>query len=223
MPIGAVQRWLKKSAPDDPPATFVIGDIHGCIRPLEQLLKKIAPRAKDRLIFVGDYIDRGPESKQVVDLLLRLPYRSVFLLGNHEYMLMQYLEGQGEDVYLMNGGDATLESYGGHDRIPASHLAFFDRLKTFHEEDEYIVVHAGIRPNIPLEQQRLEDLIWIRQEFIEFVGTYPKTVIFGHTPVRRVVLKKDRIGIDTGCVFGGKLTCLKLPQQHIIQVPGLQR
>jgi serine/threonine protein phosphatase 1 len=222
MSLRSMRRWLRRPA-SEPPATYVIGDIHGCLKPLEQLVKKIAPRATDRLIFVGDYIDRGPESRQVVDFLLRLPYRAVFLLGNHEYMLMQYLDGEGEEVYMMNGGDATLQSYGGRDRIPASHLAFFRSLKTFHEEAEFIVVHAGIRPQIAMERQRLEDLIWIRQEFIDFVGTYPKMVVFGHTPVRKVLIQKDRIGIDTGCFFGGKLTCLKLPQQDVIQVPGLNR
>jgi len=221
MALRPMRSWLKRPAPK--PATFVIGDIHGCLKPLEQLLKKIAPGAKDRLIFVGDYIDRGPDSKAVVDFLLRLPYRAIFLLGNHEYMLMEYLEGGGEEIYMMNGGDATMKSYGGREKIPAAHLDFFRRLKTFHEDPEFIVVHAGIRPQIPMERQRLEDLIWIRQEFFNYLGTYPKPIVFGHTPMRKVLLEKDRIGIDTGCFFGGKLTCLKLPEQRIIQVPGLQR
>ncbi len=89
-----------------------------------------------------------------------------------------------------------------------------------HEMSDYLVVHAGIRPLVPLAEQSLHDMIWIRHEFIKFLGRYPKPVIFGHTPLRQVLMAEDRIGIDTGCVYGGKLTCLKLPQREIVQVSG---
>lgn len=220
-------RWLidKESkdsvAESGPPVTYVVGDIHGCLAPLDRLLAKFAPRPEDEVVFVGDYIDRGPQSREVVDRLLGLPHRCIFLMGNHERMLLDFLAGEDEELYLENGGRATLESYGGNpDGIPASHLAFFHNLRPMYETSDYLIVHAGIRPLTPLAEQSIHDMIWIRQEFFKFLGKYPKPVIFGHTPLRQVLMADDRIGIDTGCVYGGKLTCLKLPKREIIQVPG---
>ena len=220
-------RWLAGAQPtrettaDDRPATYAIGDIHGCLGALDQLLTKIAPRPEDELVFVGDYIDRGPQSREVVDRLLALPHRCVFLMGNHERMLLDFLAGEEEDIYLENGGRATLASYGGDpDHIPAAHLAFFHSLRPMYETPDYLFVHAGIRPMVPMAEQGAHDLIWIRHEFFKFIGKYPKPVIFGHTPLRQVLMADDRIGIDTGCVFGGKLTSVKLPQRELIQVPG---
>jgi len=220
-------RWLKdrdataKVAENGPPVTYVVGDIHGCLAPLDRLLAKIAPRPEDEVVFVGDYIDRGPQSREVVDRLLGLPHRCIFLMGNHERMLLDFLAGEDEELYLENGGRATLESYGGSsDGIPAAHLAFFRNLRLMYETPDYLIVHAGIRPLTPVAEQSVHDIIWIRQEFFKFIGKYPKPVIFGHTPLRQVLMADDRIGIDTGCVYGGKLTCLKLPQREIIQVPG---
>jgi serine/threonine protein phosphatase 1 len=219
-----ILRWFPNGQPpqpDDGPVTYVIGDIHGCLAPLERLLGKITPRTEDEVVFVGDYIDRGPQSREVVDRLLALQHRCIFLMGNHERMLLNFLAGEDEDLYLENGGRATLESYGGDpDNIPAAHLAFFQRLKPMYETPDYLFVHAGIRPLTPLAEQSAHDLIWIRQEFFKFIGKYPKPVIFGHTPLRQVLMAEDRIGIDTGCVYGGKLTCLKLPSRELIQVPG---
>ena len=201
--------------------TYVIGDIHGCLRPLQRLLKKIAPQPGDEVIFIGDYIDRGPESREVVEMLLGLPYPSVFLLGNHEKMLLDYLTGDDGGIYLPNGGLATLKSYGGDfANIHPAHLSFFHALRPMYETPGYLFVHAGIRPMVPLDNQTVDDLVWIRQEFFQFVGRYPKPVVFGHTPLRQVLLTPDRIGIDTGCVYGGKLTCVKLPSREVIQVAG---
>lgn len=203
------------------PATYVIGDIHGCLRPLQRLLAKIAPQPGDEVVFIGDYIDRGPQSREVVEFLLHLPHRCVFLMGNHEKMLLDYLAGKDEGIFLANGGEATLRSYGGDfTHMPPAHLTFFHTLRRMHETPGYLFVHAGIRPMVPLEKQTLEDLVWIRQEFFQFIGRFPKPVVFGHTPLREVLLQPDRIGIDTGCVYGGKLTCLKLPCCEIVQVPG---
>lgn len=215
----------KRSADPAPtsggPATYVIGDIHGCLQPLQRLLAKVAPAPGSELVFIGDYIDRGPHSREVVEHLLGLPYHSVFLLGNHEKMLLDYLAGKDPGIFLPNGGLATLQSYGSDfPRIPPAHLAFFHDLRPMYETPDYLFVHAGIRPLVPVEKQTLEDLVWIRQEFFRFVGRFPKPVVFGHTPLREVLLQPDRIGIDTGCVYGGKLTCLKLPSREIIQVPG---
>ena len=205
----------------DGPSTHVIGDIHGCLTPLQRLLAKIELQPGDELVFIGDYIDRGPQSREVVDYLLGLPYRCVFLLGNHEKMLLDYLSGKDDGLFLPNGGMATLRSYGGEaSGIPPAHLSFFNSLRPIYETPEYLFVHAGIRPMVPLDKQDLEDLVWIRQEFFQFIGHFPKPVVFGHTPLRVVLLQPDRIGIDTGCVYGGKLTCLKLPQREVIQVAG---
>jgi len=203
------------------PVTYVIGDIHGCLRPLQRLLAKISPQPGDEVIFIGDYIDRGPESREVVEHLLGLSYRCVFLMGNHEKMLLDYLDGTDPGIYLSNGGQATLESYGGDFvKIPQAHLNFFRSLRPMYETSGYLFVHAGIRPMVPLDKQEVDDLMWIRQEFFQFIGRFPKPVVFGHTPLRQVLLTPDRIGIDTGCVYGGKLTCVKLPSREVIQVAG---
>jgi len=205
----------------DGPSIHVVGDIHGCLKPLQRLLEKIELQPGDELVFIGDYIDRGPQSREVVDYLLGLPYRCVFLLGNHEKMLLDYLSGNDEGLFLPNGGMATLRSYGGESSgIPPAHLGFFRNLRPIYETPEYLFVHAGIRPMVSLDKQDLEDLVWIREEFFQFIGHFPKPVVFGHTPLRSVLLLPDRIGIDTGCVYGGKLTCLKLPQREVIQVAG---
>ncbi len=217
--------WFGTSAPPSPvsdePVTYVIGDIHGCLVPLRRLLEKIHPRLQDQLIFIGDYIERGPQSKEVVEYLLGLPQHRIFLMGNHEKMLLDFLAGEDQEVFLANGGQATLRSYGGDpDDIPDSHLAFFQTLRRMYETPDYLFVHAGIRPMVGLAQQTLRDVLWIRQEFFQFMGRFPKPVVFGHTPLRQVLLAEDRIGIDTGCVYGGKLTALRLPAREVIQVPG---
>ena len=215
------KRFARSVSTPEESATYVIGDIHGCLEPLRRLLEKVAPRPGDEVVFIGDYIDRGPQSREVVEHLVNLPYRCVFLLGNHEKMLLEFLNGEDEGLYLANGGQATLESYGGDaSNIPAAHLGFFRRLRPMYETAGHLIVHAGIRPMVPLDEQSVEDLVWIRQEFFEFIGRYATPVVFGHTPLRQVLLRPDRIGIDTGCVYGGKLTCLKLPSREVIQVAG---
>jgi serine/threonine protein phosphatase 1 len=112
-----------------------------------------------------------------------------------------------------------MESYGGLSRIPATHLAFLDRLQPYREMADYLFVHAGIRPGVPLQEQDESDLLWIREEFYAHPDRYPKTIVFGHTPMREVLMEEDRIGIDTACVYGNKLTCLILPSREVIQVP----
>ncbi len=219
--MGTPKRSARSASVSDETVTYVIGDIHGCLRPLQRLLDKIAPRPGDEVVFIGDYIDRGPQSREVVEHLLGLPYRCIFLLGNHEKMLLDFLTGDDQGLFLANGGLATLESYGGDfANIPPAHLRFFHSLQRMYETVGHLFVHAGIRPLVPLKEQTVDDLVWIRGEFFQFVGRFPKPVVFGHTPLRQVLLAPDRIGIDTGCVYGGKLTCLKLPDRQIIQVAG---
>lgn len=205
--------------------TYVIGDIHGCLDPLKALMDRLAPRQNDEIIFIGDYIDRGPDPKGVVDYVLAFrkarPGKVTCLMGNHEWMLINYLDGIDRELWLANGGQTTLDSYGGEAKIPQEHLDFFYSLSPFRQTDDYLFVHAGIRPGVPFEEQRTEDMLWIRREFYQFPGRFSRPVIFGHTPLKEVFQREDRIGIDTGCVFGGKLTGLVLPGRQIIQVDGL--
>jgi serine/threonine protein phosphatase 1 len=205
--------------------TYVIGDIHGCLAPLRALMAQLSLRKNDELLFIGDYIDRGPDSKGVVDYVLELrkshPGRVTCLMGNHEWMLINYLDGGDRDLWLQNGGQATLDSYGGEEKIPYAHQEFFYSLAPFHRTDDFLFVHAGIRPGIPLEAQSTEDLLWIRGEFYRYPGRFEQTIVFGHTPLREVLNMEDRVGIDTGCVYGGKLTCLVLPGRDFVQVNGI--
>ena len=202
---------------------YAVGDIHGCLAPLQALVAEIHPTPADEVVFLGDYVDRGPQSKEVVEYLLaffsaRPGPRVRFLLGNHEQMLLDFLAGKDRFLFLYNGGSATIESYGGIAGIPLSHIQFFKQLLPYYETAEYLFVHAGIRPGIPLAEQDPQDLLWIRHEFFGYEGRFPKTIVFGHTPMEEVFMAEDRIGIDTGCVYGGKLTGLLLPSREVVQV-----
>jgi serine/threonine protein phosphatase 1 len=212
---------------------YVVGDIHGCVRELEGLLDALALAPDDTLAFIGDYLDRGPDSRAVVELLLDVQRRrpkTVFLRGNHEDMCLGYLGRQGSwgEAWRMNGGDSTLRSYGistelagapAAERLPAEHLAFFEALLPWHVADRFLLVHAGIRPFLPLEEQDPEDLVWIREEFIASPHGLPYTVVFGHTPQRQVLVDPPyKIGIDTGCVYGGRLTAVELTEGVLHQV-----
>jgi serine/threonine protein phosphatase 1 len=198
---------------------FAVGDIHGNLSRLEQLMEEIKPAFNpdaDTLVFLGDYIDRGPDSKGVVDFILRLRRKFpqvVCLKGNHEAMLLDW-------VYLYNGGGATIKTYSqdGEFKLPPEHLAFFTSLLLYYETEHYIFVHAGMKAGIPLAEQDPHDLIWIREEFILSPQDFGKTVIFGHTPLQRAYLTPNKIGIDTGAVYGGKLTCLELPTRRLYSV-----
>ncbi len=207
---------------------FVIGDIHGCLGMLNRLLEKIPWRpGEDTLVFVGDYIDRGKYPKKVVDLLVNLdrhyPYLHC-LKGNHEAMLLDYLSGVNRDLYLANQGYTTLRSYSRDSRnfegekIPPEHGEFFRSLKPYLEMDDYYFVHAGFRPGIAVHRQSEEDLLWIREPFISSPYDFGKKVIFGHTPFAEPLIMKNKIGIDTGAVFGNKLTCVELPDERFYSV-----
>lgn len=213
---------------------YVIGDIHGCARELETLLAGLPLAAGDTLACVGDYIDRGPESGRVIDLLLALRRRedleTVFLRGNHEDMCLAYIGrgGHWAEAWHLNGGIATLRSYGidarlsGREvaaRLPREHIAFLESLQLHWSTDGYLLVHAGIRPDRPLAAQDEEDLLWIREEFIRSTHSLPQTIVFGHTPQRSVLVDLPyKIGIDTGCVYGGALTGIELREGIVYQV-----
>jgi len=201
---------------------FAIGDIHGCMDKLDTLMGKIDIDFRvDTLVFLGDYIDRGNSSFEVVSFLITLKRQHeniIFLKGNHEEMLENYLAGIDRFTYLSNGGQQTIDSYmnrgyisGEEELIPEDHIHFFRNLDLFYQTDNYIFVHAGLREKVDLEDQLQEDLLWIRQKFIKSTHDFGKRVIFGHTPLAEPFVQPNKIGIDTGAVYGNKLTCVKLP------------
>ena len=201
---------------------FVVGDIHGCFDKLSALMDKIPLNEKrDQLIFIGDYIDRGPSSFDVVSYLINLKKRvpgTVFIKGNHEDMLQNYLDGSDRFTYQLNGGQQTLDEYLNQSDntdafpIPSEHLEFFNSLQLYYQTDDYIFAHAGLREKVPLESQEKTDLLWIRDEFIHSDFNFGKRVIFGHTPFKEPWLQPNKIGIDTGAVYGNLLTCVQLPE-----------
>jgi serine/threonine protein phosphatase 1 len=201
---------------------FVVGDIHGCFDKLRALMQKIPINfERDQLIFIGDYIDRGAHSLEVVDYLIDLKKRlpdTIFLKGNHEDMLQNYLDGSDRFTYLLNGGQRTLDAYlrrpnnPGEYPVPPAHLEFFESLHLYYQTGDYIFVHAGLRKKVPLESQKTIDLLWIRDEFIFSDFDFGKRVIFGHTPFREPLVQTNKIGIDTGAVYGNRLTCVQLPE-----------
>ncbi|HXW83849.1 MAG TPA: metallophosphoesterase family protein [Candidatus Binataceae bacterium] len=211
---------------------FAIGDIHGCPDELDAVLKAIAPVEGDTVVFVGDYVDRGPSSRDVVELALELRNsraECVYLKGNHEDMMLGFLGllGHYGESFLFNGGIATLESYGVREEtlmeaaqhLPARHLEFLSQLATSYHRPPYLFVHAGISPLRQLEEQDPEDMLWIRQEFIFNPHRVDATVVFGHTPMRGVMIDLPyKLGIDTGLVYGGKLTCVEFTEGVLYQV-----
>ncbi|MDH5513433.1 MAG: serine/threonine protein phosphatase [Gammaproteobacteria bacterium] len=229
-------------APPSVPAgsvVYAIGDIHGEAAKLDRLHAMIRADADSRAsnrriaIYLGDYVDRGPDSAGVVDRLVAdtLPgFARVFLMGNHEDFLLQFLEAAGSmSAWFYNGGLRTLESYDvdvrAHDawmadpqalqdeflsRLPQAHREFFAALDLYRVEGDYLFVHAGIRPGRRLADQSRADLLWIREAFIHSDADHGHIVVHGHTPREAVEVRRNRIGIDTGAVYGGKLTALVL-------------
>ena len=224
---------------------YAIGDIHGCLDKVLRLLEVLRyDPAADRLIFLGDYIDRGPASKGVLDLMLHLQQdnpRNVFLMGNHEDNFLTYIQAcltdEGASYWLTEpffagGGTATLLSYDPRLRnpqdphllnaIPAAHVTFLMQLPLCWTSDTYIAVHAGVRPGIPLERQHANDLLRIRSPFLSTPHRLGKYIVFGHTPFREVKYYADKVGIDTGACYAdlgyGKLTAFCLQTQRTFQV-----
>jgi serine/threonine protein phosphatase 1 len=211
---------------------FAIGDIHGCADELAAMLHAIAPARGDTVVFVGDYIDRGPCARDVLDMMLELPggqAEYVFLKGNHEDMMLSFLgfPGRYGESFLFNGGAQTLDSYGitenmidsAGENIPEPHVDFLRGLATSYLRPPYLFVHAGILPTRQLEEQTVEDMLWIRQEFIFHPHQIGATVVFGHTPMRAVMVDLPfKLGIDTGLVYGGKLSCIEFSEGVVYQV-----
>ncbi|WP_108683029.1 metallophosphoesterase family protein [Methyloceanibacter sp. wino2] len=223
----------------DGQVVYAIGDIHGRSDLLTELLALIesdaaaAGTAAKTLVFLGDYVDRGPDSRGVIELLSAdLPpgFDTHFLKGNHEQFLLDFLDDPSSlDGWLRNGGEQTLRSYGVdidglQDRhappmawreafleaLPEAHLRFLTTLELKCVVGDYVFVHAGLRPGVPLDRQVPQDLLWIRHEFLDSEEPFGKIVVHGHTPERTPVVRPNRIGIDTGAVFSGSLTALRL-------------
>ncbi|MGD1876695.1 MAG: metallophosphoesterase family protein [Kiloniellaceae bacterium] len=234
--------WLagpRGSIPEDQ-IVYAIGDIHGRDDLLSRLhdtiqqdLDEKAQGRRGLVIYLGDYVDRGPDSKAVIDRLLDRPVRGadqVFLKGNHEDAMLRFLDGEtGGGDWLQFGGGATAKSYGvslkGPDNraldpdvtrgalgtaLPGRHLSFLRGLALRHEVGDYFFVHAGIRPGCPLDQQSPADLLWIRSAFLRSRRRHGKIIVHGHASGRDVVVKSNRICVDTMAYATDCLSCVVL-------------
>jgi serine/threonine protein phosphatase 1 len=222
---------------------YAIGDIHGCVDKLEALLDRLPLEPGDRLVFLGDYVDRGPDAKGVVERLVRLAddWPCTFLMGNHESMFLHFLGWRGpayfgSDVFVANGGAETLLSYEYFEcasprqvnfRFPPTHEAFFRSLQLHHIDGDYLFVHAGLGRALvrgedltwALRRARPEELLWDRST-MDLPHRLGITVVYGHTPRSDFGVRWNApysIGIDTGCVYGGPLTALRLPDEKLFQ------
>lgn len=211
------------------PKIFAIGDIHGNLAKLRELLGRLPYRpGRDRLVFLGDYLDRGPDAAGVLDLLCQLRQRDpglIALLGNHEYLLLEY-HRTGDPAllpYLRKLGiDTTLGSYGVHTGfglqalafLPAAHLAFLKGLRLYWESPDYIFVHAGLEAGLPLAEQDATTCCEARDSFITSDYDFGKKVIFGHTEFELPLVTATKIGIDTGAGHGNLLTAVELPGEN---------
>lgn len=208
---------------------FAIGDVHGCAGELEALLRKLELVSSDLVVFLGDLVDRGPDAKRVIDLVLDLKRtcRVVVLKGNHEAMFVDFLErpeSAGAGLFILNGGGSTLASYEGPDgslEIPQDHIDLLKTIPIYFETEDYFFVHAGV-PDQPLSQVKAQEqegvMLWIRDPFLRSSYKWEKLVIHGHTPVARPEKLANRINVDTGCVYDGRLTALELPAMKFHQV-----
>lgn len=179
-----------------------ISDIHGEYEKLCSVLNKIAPQKDDSIIFMGDYIDRGAKSKEVVNKIIDMQNicSCIYLIGSHEYALLHANTDEYYNYLFWNyGGVQTVESYGSFENILKTHGDFFKSLKFYHETEDYLFIHAGLRPKVPLEKQNEVDMVYIRKDFYNNKTDFPKKVIFGHTEFEKPLVQPDKICIDTGC------------------------
>ena len=198
--------------------SYAIGDVHGCRNQLERLIElceRDAGAQRSKFIMLGDYIDRGPDSRGVIEFLIDLqkwsPDEIICLRGNHEDLLLDALQGGDAELnWLSNGGDATLRSYKAPRvaSLPAPHIEWVRSLPLFHDDGQRFFVHAGVHPERPLEKQRSRDLLWIREPFLSSSVNFGRLVVHGHTPIQSGVpdQRSNRLNIDTGAVYGGSLT-----------------
>ncbi len=216
---------------------YAVGDIHGRLDLLNELLAQInsdiglRPTARPVYVFLGDYIDRGPSSRETIDRLIEhgATHESVFLKGNHELIAIKCLSDRGLfDQWLRLGGLETLVSYGVpaetlangkqiaelqsafHSALPQTHFRFFRDLQNSFACGDFFFAHAGVKPNVELSRQKENDLLWIRGEFLSSKDDFGKIVVHGHTPTREIEVRPNRINIDTGAFATGRLTCLAI-------------
>lgn len=232
---------IKTSEPGlpDKQRLYCIGDIHGRYDLLQALHALILEDSKNyshpvTVVYIGDYIDRGPQSKEVIDYLLSNPFplfQSVYLMGNHEQVLLEFLfstNSQRAGAWFSFGGLSTLTSYGVQiqgiphagvineirkefkQKIPNNHVQFFQQMKACYEKGGYYFAHAGVKPKVPLVRQKEQDLLWIREDFLENELFHGKIIVHGHSITKEPVVRNNRIGIDTGAYHSGRLTCLVL-------------
>jgi serine/threonine protein phosphatase 1 len=208
---------------------FVIGDVHGCAPELKQLLEKLPLAPQSTVVFLGDYVDRGPESRQVIEIVFELQtYCTVVpLMGNHEAMFLNFLADPQSELaghFIYNGGSATLASYAddfGCYTIPQEHVKFIRDLELCYQTEEYFFVHAGV-PEIRLEELNPDKfrkvMLWTRGSFLTTEYRWSKVVVHGHTAVDEVTIWPNRINLDTGCVFQGELSAMGFPGRKVFSV-----
>lgn len=197
---------------------YAVGDIHGSLSKLQQLIARCEQHAAGRpmtFVFLGDYVDRGPDSagviRTVIELQSSLGDRVIALKGNHEAIALGVIDGTlPADYWFAQGGTATLRSYGVQSAsdLPRDHVEWLRSLRLIYDDGRRFFVHAGIDPNKPLDAQDERDLLWIREPFLRDRRDYGRLVVHGHTPLPtdRPDLRGNRLNLDTGAVFGGKLT-----------------
>lgn len=227
--------WLKDARLPEGLRVYAIGDVHGCLDQLRavhsDIVEDLARRPVEdwRIVHVGDYVDRGPNSRGVLDLLAERSAdpRVVCLLGNHDQALIDALASRIDrfPTWTIHGGGQTLAEYGLREMgtedpatlgsalrraVPETHQKFLIALPLTARYGDYFFVHAGVDPDRPLDGQEPRDLIWIRDRFLDSRREFEAVIVHGHTPVHGVEVRRNRIGIDTGAVFGRELTCLVL-------------
>jgi serine/threonine protein phosphatase 1 len=240
--VGLLVSGRKRRPPRLPEGVriYAIGDVHGRVDLLDKVFARIDahiaahPVARPIQVLVGDYIDRGPDSRGVLDRLIARAgsHETIALKGNHETLILGFLRNPSMlQSWRQMGGLETLMSYGlspslNSDSptqrelaialeaaIPKAHLEFLGSLRLSFSCGEFFFVHAGVRPRVPLEKQREEDLLWIRDDFLLYEEGFGKIIVHGHTPVREVDIRTNRINIDTGAYATGRLTCLVIQDE----------
>lgn len=226
---------LRDAKGPDGTVVYAIGDVHGRLDLLLQMHGMIAKDLRQRgggdwrIVHLGDHVDRGPDSKRVLDFLceaIDADPRNIMLTGNHDVGMLGFLkEPDPTGLFIRYGGIETALSYGvdldptsvdslaeGHeallDALPDRHREFLENLKFSMTLGDFFFCHAGIVPGVPLSEQKPLDLIWIRERFLNYIGPHPKVVVHGHTPVREPEIRANRINLDTGAYFTGRLTAL---------------
>ncbi|NQV71823.1 serine/threonine protein phosphatase [bacterium] len=212
---------------------IAIGDIHGCPLTLDALLRELNPTPDDHLVFIGDYVDRGPDSKGVIDrlILLQETHRCTFLRGNHEDLMLNYIDNGEYDLWAVNGGIATQQSYGAFGDgavFPEEHIEFIRATTLYLDLEDFFFVHAGLKAHLTVAQNVAQGdsqvFLWERGHLQASEYAWEKTVICGHTPISTPLDTEKLINIDTGCCFFthphlGRLTAVRLPEREFVSIP----